>query len=103
MINTSASFFNLFLRMNLKTCTMNEPWKFKDYAPFTDCELQRNVATAFKDAVYPMTTAWATSKATQEFAVEYLTDLKRELLDDEQYEKLCQFHQMENMYGIKIP
>ena len=76
---------------------------FTDFKPFTTEQLERNLAIAFKDAVYPTDTPYAPSLDVKTFAIEYLKDYKQELLEHEQYEKLCQFHQMERIYCLYIP
>tara|TARA_R110002153_G_scaffold68523_1_gene181762 strand:+ start:862 stop:1086 length:225 start_codon:yes stop_codon:yes gene_type:complete len=68
----------------------------KKYEPWLPEFAERNLSIAFKDLLYG-------DVSTQEFAYEYLFDLKQELLDDEEYEKLAQFAQAEQIYGYGIP
>lgn len=75
---------------------------FKDYKPFSDEQLERNLSIAFKDLLYPRDSPYATTKDTKEFALEYLQDIKRELLEEEQYEKLAQFCRLEYIYGYVV-
>ena len=53
---------------------------FTDFKPFTTEQLERNLAIAFKDAVYPTDTPYAPSLDVKEFAIAYLKDYKQELL-----------------------
>lgn len=76
--------------------------EFKDYKPFTDEQLERNLSIAFKDLLYPRENGYSTTKDVQEFALEYLQDMKRELLEEEQYEKLAQFARLEYIYGYVV-
>lgn len=75
---------------------------YKNYKPFTDEQLERNLSIAFKDLLYPRESPYASNKDTQEFALEYLQDMKRELLEAEQYEKLAQFARLEYIYGYVV-
>ena len=76
--------------------------EFKDFKPFTDDQLERNLSIAFKDLLYPRENDYSTTKDVQEFALEYLQDMKRELLEEEQYEKLAQFARLEYIYGYVV-
>ncbi len=57
---------------------------------------ERNLCIAFKDLCYG-------TEASKQFAFDYLFDLKQELLDEEEYEKLAQFARAEQIYGYPIP
>ena len=49
--------------------------------------------------------AWAAQGPAVESgnALQIVTDIKQELIDDELYEKLHIFKQLEDMYGIDVP
>jgi len=68
----------------------------KKYEPWPPEYAERNLTIAFKDLLYG-------EEHTKQFAYEYLFDLKQELLDDEEYEKLAQFARAEQIYGYSIP
>jgi len=66
------------------------------FKPYPIEFIERNLAMAFKDLLYGNT-------STKEFAYDFLFDLKQELLDDEQYEKLAQLAHLEQIYGYTLP